>query len=319
MLIILSHTVEKSSKYYLVKNILLTLFETIDSDQVPCNPRRRLSHFTASTGNYIYDSLHSYGVGMDASGVSSSPPSSPSSPIALATIKESQVPANTTTANSTQQSASHLANQRPSVAGAEVNGDSLPESSNELVELITRCLRKCGEEEEFLPLFKVVFTTLADLQDNVATQRLDVRGRDILLTGVITRMIRYVSEHTGLVFISDDVQCKREREFNNRALFILFLLGADSASIRLLQHIHEHCQKVLLVLATRPVKDYNVTFIKKFRETGVSREIKLNGLGAAEIAEIILHTFQTSSVNSVSPEIVSVIQKRTAGNPLYVK
>ncbi|KAG0795990.1 hypothetical protein G6F22_004998 [Rhizopus arrhizus] len=296
-----STEVEKSSKYYLVKNILLTLFETIDSDQVPCNPRRRLSHFTASTGNYMYDSLHSYGVGMDASGVSSSPPSSPSSPIALATIKESQVPANTTTTNSTQQSASHLANQRPSVAGAEVNGDSLPESSNELVELITRCLRKCGEEEEFLPLFKVVFTTLADLQDNAATQRLDVRGRDILLTGVITRMIRYVSEHTGLVFISDDVQ------------------WADSASIRLLQHIHEHCQKVLLVLATRPVKDYNVTFIKKFRETGVSREIKLNGLGAAEIAEIILHTFQTSSVNSVSPEIVSVIQKRTAGNPLYVK
>lgn len=97
------------------------------------------------------------------------------------------------------------------------------------------------------------------------------------------------------------------------------MLGADSASIRLLQHIHEHCQKVLLVLATRPMKDYNVTFINKFRATGISKEIPLNGLGAAEIAEIILQTFQTTSVNSVSPEIVSVIQKRTAGNPLYVK
>ena len=101
--------------------------------------------------------------------------------------------------------------------------------------------------------------------------------------------------------------------------FFFCCVGADSASIRLLQHIHEHCQKVLLILATRPVKDYNVTFTKKFREVGVSREIKLNGLGAAEIAEIILQTFQTTSVSSVSPEIVSVIQKRTGGNPLYVK
>lgn len=96
-------------------------------------------------------------------------------------------------------------------------------------------------------------------------------------------------------------------------------IGADSASIRLLQHIHEHCQRVLLVLATRPVKDYNVTFINDFRETGYSEEIELNGLGAKEIGEIILQTFQTAGVCSVSPEIVRVIQKRTAGNPLYVK
>lgn len=84
----------------------------------------------------------------------------------------------------------------------------MSESSHELIELITRCLKKCGEEEDFLPLFKVVFSNLSSLSDNRATRRLDVRGRDILLTGVTTRMIRYVSEHIGLVFISDDVQCK---------------------------------------------------------------------------------------------------------------
>lgn len=96
-------------------------------------------------------------------------------------------------------------------------------------------------------------------------------------------------------------------------------LGADSASIRLLQHIHEHCQRTMLILATRPVKDYNVAFINNFRATGYSEEIELNGLGAAEIGEIILQTFQAVGVKSVSPEIVRVIQKRTAGNPLYVK
>lgn len=75
----------------------------------------------------------------------------------------------------------------------------------------------------------------------------------------------------------------------------------------------------MLIFATRPVKDYNVTFIENFRETGSSEEIKLNGLGATEIGDIILQTFQTAGVTNVSPEIVRVIQKRTAGNPLYVK
>jgi hypothetical protein len=80
----------------------------------------------------------------------------------------------------------------------------------------------------------------------------------------------------------------------------------------------------MLVLATRPVKDYNVTFINGFRESGSTEEIALNGLGADEIGDIILHTFQNAGVSrdgvkSVSPEIVRVIQKRTAGNPLYVK
>ncbi|KAG0191251.1 hypothetical protein DFQ28_000646 [Apophysomyces sp. BC1034] len=165
-----------------------------------------------------------------------------------------------------------------------------PDTPNEAAELIVRCLRKCGEDEGFLPLFKVVFTALSEIDENKYTCRLDGRGRDILLTGVISRIIRYVSEH----------------------------VGADSASIRILQQIHEHCQNVLLILATRPIKDYNVTFIKDFCDSGLTEEIPLNGLGADEIGEIILQTFHTG-VNQVSPTIVRVIQKRTGGNPLYVK
>lgn len=84
------------------------------------------------------------------------------------------------------------------------------ECSSEIASLVTRCLRICGEQEEFLPLFKVVFANLADLLENRYTQRLDSRGRDILLIGLITRMTKYVSEHVNLVFILDDVQCEYE-------------------------------------------------------------------------------------------------------------
>lgn len=84
-------------------------------------------------------------------------------------------------------------------------------------------------------------------------------------------------------------------------------IGADTASIRILQHIHEHCQKVFIMMATRPIKDYNVLFIEKYRATGSYVEIPLNGLGADEIGEIILQNFD-SGVDRISPEIVKVVQ-----------
>ncbi|KAI8083598.1 hypothetical protein BDF21DRAFT_337121 [Thamnidium elegans] len=286
-----STEVEKSSKYYLVKNILLALFEIIDSNQVPQNAKRRVSYLTGSGAIQLNESTNSHAVGETSANSSTT----------------SVIPSPTTTKDTGSNNNSNVNTQRltrystRSRSSMQDQADPSEAGSNEIVELIIRCLRICGEEDGFLPLFKVVFNTLSDVEDNRYTQRLDGRGRDILLTKLITRMVRYVSEHVNLVFISDDIQ------------------WADSASIRLLQDIHEHCQRVMLVLATRPVKDYNVGFINTFRETGYSQEIELNGLGAAEIGEIILQTFQTAGVKSVSPEIVRVIQKRTAGNPLYVK
>jgi hypothetical protein len=93
----------------------------------------------------------------------------------------------------------------PTSAGGNNGG----ETGNEMSDLICRCLRVCGEEDGFLPLFNVIFASLADQEENKYTSRLDGRGRDILLIGVITRMVRYVSDHVGLVLISDDVQCKK--------------------------------------------------------------------------------------------------------------
>lgn len=84
-------------------------------------------------------------------------------------------------------------------------------------------------------------------------------------------------------------------------------LGADTASIRILQYIHEHCQKILIIMATRPIRDYNVSFIEQYRNTGSYQEIELNGLGDVEIGEIILQNFD-SGVHRISPEIVKVIQ-----------
>lgn len=182
-----------------MKNILLALFDIIDSDQVPQNTKRKVPYLSGSGAIHI-DSAHSYSNG-EASVASSTSSVLPSP----TTTKDNNSNNNNQNADTVRQMSTHSNISRNSAIEPEAQH---PESSNEITELITRCLRICGEEDGLLPLFKVIFAALADLPDNRYTLRLDGRGRDILLTGVITRMIRYVSEHVGLVFISDDVQCK---------------------------------------------------------------------------------------------------------------
>ena len=63
----------------------------------------------------------------------------------------------------------------------------------------------------------------------------------------------------------------------------------------------------MIIMATRPIRDYNVTFIKNFCLSGSHEEIALNGLGADEIGEIILQAFK-SGVKRISPQIVRVVQ-----------
>lgn len=207
--------VEKSSKYYLVKNILLALFEIIDSEQVPQNPKRRVPYLTGSGGIQLNDSINSHAAPGDFSTASSTSSVVPSP----TTVKDAAI--NTMTMGITRRLTNYSSVSRSSIGDT---GDPISEGSNELADLITRCLRICGEEDGFLPLFKVVFNNLSEIEDNRYTHRLDGRGRDILLTGLITRMIRYVTEHVGLVFFSDDVQCKLHVYFY---MFILFTVPFD--------------------------------------------------------------------------------------------
>ena len=291
--------VEKTAKYYLLRNLMIALFEIIDSDKIPVKTTSKQENTSPMIGNAQPNFGQSSAANSTKSIYSSHSPSTTSFPNSKDWFK--RLTSYTSFPSSSLDSSSN---------DVDLN--------NEMVELIARCLKKCGEEEGYIPLFKVIFTTLDEVTENRYTRLLDGRARDILLTGVITRMVHYVSKHVGLVFISDDVQ------------------WADTASIRVLQHIHEHCQRVMLLMATRPIKDYNVSFIEEYRATGSHEEIELNGLGEFEIGEIILQNFD-SGVNRISPAIVKVVQvselekeifkhtlivllqKRTGGNPLYVK
>ncbi|CAO3667120.1 unnamed protein product [Rhizopus stolonifer] len=283
-----STEVEKGSKYYLLRNIMMTLLEVIDSEKIPHKSTLRTSSYSNSTFSSSNNSLHTPSQSYPLEGEENSRDSSSSSASASSNFIRSR--------DWFRRLASHTSMPHSSFVSPSNHVDN----NNEMFDLIRRCLCKCGEEEGYIPLFKAIFTKLNDVDENRYTRLLDGRARDILLTGVITRMAHYSSKYVGIVFICDDVQ------------------WADSASLNILQHIHEHCQRIMLLMATRPVRDYDLTFLELYKNVGSCEEILLNGLSEDEIGEIILQNFDTG-VRKVNKEIVKVVQKRTGGNPLYVK
>lgn len=185
--------VEKGSKYYLLRNIMLALFEIIDSDKVPYKSTTRPDSHAFS---YISSGSHPLSHG------NYSPQSNKSATDSSDSIDSQR------SSNSNKDIFKRFASytsMAPSSLGSNSNN---VEICNEIVELICRCLQKCGEERGYMPLFKVIFTTLNEVSENRYTRLLDGRARDILLTGVITRMFMHVSKSVGLVVICDDVQCK---------------------------------------------------------------------------------------------------------------
>lgn len=195
------NVVERSSKYYLVKHLLLSLFDIIDSDKIPQNTKKRTSPLNhhGSTSSPHYDS-------------------SPSSSVTSIPYSNTNITVN----NRLQRLTTYSSVTRSSYGAFSTQS---PDAANEILELILRCLRKCGEDDGFLPLFKVVFGSLGGTEENRYTRRLDGRGRDILLTGVITRMVKYVSEIMPLVLICDDVQCKLPRIKKKEFAHVVFLVN----------------------------------------------------------------------------------------------
>lgn len=86
-------------------------------------------------------------------------------------------------------------------------------------------------------------------------------------------------------------------------------IGADTASANMLVSIHETCPRIFLLMASRPVKDYKVTFVGDLHQSGTCLAITLNGLGSEEIGAIVLQTegFK-KGVSKVSPQILRVIK-----------
>ncbi|ORX50236.1 hypothetical protein DM01DRAFT_1409225 [Hesseltinella vesiculosa] len=305
-----STEVEKSTKYYMTKNLVLTLLEIMDSDLIPpINPLSEAetstddvsdqsfaatmlaSHQRLSTLLMSQDLERDNKLELPMDRAADRPPTPPMDDCPSHPSQESHESLQEKGPASIHHSVSSTPSNTPLFHSKDVN--------LKLLQQVRRCLVKFNEREALLPLFRDLNIGLNDLEENKYTRNLDSRGRDILLNGLILRMVDHVSHYVNLIFVCDDMQ------------------WADQASIRLLFLVHEECPRVLMVFASRLPADYDLSFIDDFYRVGSHAEIALNGLDSLDIADIIIRSFGPG-VTHVDPSIIKVVQERTKGNPLYV-
>ncbi|CDH51330.1 hypothetical protein RO3G_09281 [Lichtheimia corymbifera JMRC:FSU:9682] len=273
--------VEKGNKYYGVRGLLLTIMELIDSLPMPTiqPPHRQ----------------QSFGRTLDSSNTGTTPSS-------VGSVSRASLSRGTSNSEWFKRLTWGGSSSRitPTQSPSRYNDQEMSRSDE--VILLRHCLEKCGEDERFLPLFAAVFPSISDeTGENKYTRRLDSHTRDLLLSGIIVRIIQYASSNLNLVLICDDIQ------------------WSDPTSAHMLHLVHEVCQRVLLVIATRPAREYSTPMTDELRKTGTVLKINLHGLTHDnDIATVILQSFP-KDVTRVSPTIMKMVKKRTEGNPLYIK
>lgn len=82
----------------------------------------------------------------------------------------------------------------------------------------------------------------------------------------------------------------------------------------MLRLIHEVCQRVLLVIATRPAREYSTPMTEELRKSSTLLKINLHGLTReSDIATVILQSFP-KGVTHVSPTIMEMVKVITSNS-----
>lgn len=89
--------------------------------------------------------------------------------------------------------------------------------------------------------------------------------------------------------------------------------------MQIIQVIHERCPGVLVVLFSRPQRDYGGNILYRITSHYKHLEIALDGLKRREIEAALLKAFEHNGVAKISPEVIEFVQEKTKGNPKFVK
>ncbi|KAI1321822.1 hypothetical protein EDD11_000098 [Mortierella claussenii] len=166
-----------------------------------------------------------------------------------------------------------------------------------LQSLITVSLQKMGEGDEMMPILHDIIAALSS--DNSAPIMDD--HDDEMLADFIVRMLNYASMFVKVIVMFEDVQ------------------WTDRKSLQIIQVIHERCPQVLVVIFSRPQRDYGGDTLKSITDHANHLTISLDGLKRREIEIALLKTFEDKGVSKISPEVIELVQEKTKGNPKFVK
>ncbi|KAF9957219.1 hypothetical protein BGZ72_002052 [Mortierella alpina] len=180
------------------------------------------------------------------------------------------------------------------------NGESSKRSStyiSKLKALINVALQKMGEGDDMMHMLHDIIAALSS--DNSAPIMND--HDDEMLSDFIVRMLNYASSFVKIIAMFEDVQ------------------WADKKSLSIIQVIHERCPRVLVVVFSRPQRDYGASIFHHITKHNRHLAISLEGLKRREIELALLKTFEDRGVVKISPEVIELVQEKTKGNPKFVK
>ncbi|KAG0287279.1 hypothetical protein BGZ96_008800 [Linnemannia gamsii] len=171
-------------------------------------------------------------------------------------------------------------------------------SMTKLEAYINVSLAKIGEKDpRRLPQLSKIISAISSDNATPLVEDYD----DNLLADHIVDILNYASRFVKIIVMFEDLQ------------------WCDEKSLNIYRIIHQRCPLVLVVLFTRPQRDYGGNIaIQAIINHSTNLEISLEGLKRREIELALIKTF-ANGVTRVSPEVIELVQQRTKGNPKLVK
>ncbi|KAF9321538.1 hypothetical protein BG003_001269 [Podila horticola] len=312
-----SAEVEKNTEYYLCKFLLLGLFDIMRKKDIPYASRSNAQdlgiNFTGEEGAWRErghrrsSSANTLNTPTASTFRSSSVPGGSSITSAMSSVFQGRVstPADSpTTATFGPSMRSSLISNTPwefSLSPTiSQNGEPSKRRSTyitKLQALINVSLQKMGEGDEMMHILHDIIAALSS--DNSAPAMND--RDDEMLADFIVRMLNYASAFVKIITMFEDVQ------------------WTDKKSLQIIQVIHERCPGVLVVLFSRPQRDYGGNILYRITSHYKHLEIALDGLKRREIESALLKAFKVNGVDKISPEVIEFVQEKTKGNPKFVK
>ncbi|KAG0042364.1 hypothetical protein BGZ83_000554 [Gryganskiella cystojenkinii] len=172
-------------------------------------------------------------------------------------------------------------------------------TTTKLQAFINVCLTKMGVPDlTSLPILDEIISTISSDNSTPTLSKTD----DEILTDFIVRVLNYAGQFVKIIVMFEDIQ------------------WCDHKSLAVIRSIHERCPSVLVVLFSRPQRDYGGGIgLQGITNHRGHLEIALEGLKRREIEVALLRTFRPNGVTSISPAVIDLVQERTKGNPKFVK
>ncbi|KAF8938782.1 hypothetical protein BGZ58_000159 [Dissophora ornata] len=288
--------VEKSTEYYLCKFLLLGLFDIMKKQEIPYKPTDPAKDLGITFGEL--DSQRQQ------------PATGPTFETSVAAIPDASSRFSTVTDGSNSpipsqfgpsvRSSINLNSPWPLSPTGSQFGDRWKRNSSlstKLQALISLSLQKMGESLSMAPNLLDIISSLACDNTTPVTNSHD----DGMLANFIVWMLNYASEFVKIIVIFEDVQ------------------WTDEKSKHIIHVIHEHCPKVLVVIFSRPQRDYGGNILHCVTGHPKHLGISLEGLKCREIEQALLKAFEDKCVTKISPEVIQFVQEKTNGNPKFVK